>query len=198
MQMAYLRASKRHSIARQKAVLAKAGFTDWADDGPSYIDEKPKRGDAAWEWRDRVIQACRPGARDEVWVAMATVWGSSVQDALGALQQLAERGGVLVIAETEERYYWHPDAALALSLAQRIARENARLNTDAAREKRRENTRNSKRRDVEKRRAAKAAWLDPTLTSEDVVKQTGYSRAMLNRMFGARGTKRFVGGKVTP
>lgn len=195
MQFAYVRASKRHSIAAQQAVLAKAGFTDWSDSGPGYIDEKPKRGDAGWDWRENVIKACRQGARDEVWVAWATVWGSSLKDALDALQRLTERGAVLVVAETEERFFWHPDAAMAISLAQRIARENARLATDAARDKRRENTRKKKRQQAEKRAAAKALWLDPSLTSADVVKRTGYSRAGLNRMFGPRGTKRFSGGR---
>ncbi len=196
MQRAYVRGSKCHSVAAQKAALKKAGFTDWSEEGGGYIDEKPKRGEATWYWREKVILACRPGHRDEVWVAGASVWGASLADALGALERLTSRGGVLVIAGSEERFYWHPDAALGLALAQRMARENAQLNTAAAREKRRENTRKKKRRLAEKMAEIKSRWLnEPDTTSEQIAKETGYTRAYLNRKFGARGTERFVGGR---
>lgn len=192
MRKAYVRESKLHPMVEQEAILREAGFTDWSSDAPVYIDAKPKRGDAGWEWRRYAIRSCRPGCDDEIWVAWAGVWASSTSDALEALRDLTERGAVLVVASTDQRYSFHPDAAAGLELAAAITREHARLASRKASEARRIKNEAERKAEAQKWRDAWKLWLNnEDMTAEQIAKQMGVSRSFLIRKFGPRGTPRF-------
>jgi hypothetical protein len=192
MKKAYLRESKTYPLDAQSRELERVGFLDWSGDGPMYIDTRPKRGAAAWSWRAEVIRSCRPGAGDEVWVAFAGVWAGSSAFALEGLKGLTERGAALVVAETGARYHWHPDALSAMELAHAIEAENKRLITSKATAASVVVARRVRRANAARWGEATHLWLhDHTLTGAEVASQTGFSRALLHRELGPRGTARF-------
>jgi hypothetical protein len=193
MRKAYLRESKLYPLDVQRRGLEHAGFMDWGDMAPVYVDAKPKRADAGWSWREEVIRSCRPGEGDEVWIAFAGVWAGSAAAALDALKALAERGAALVVAETGARYQWHPDAVSAIELAHAIEAENKRKITRKATLASMVTAERKRRAKAARWKEAKEMWLhDKTLTGDEVASRTGFSRSLLHRSLGARGTPRFV------
>ena len=181
-----------HSIEAQRRELERVGFTDWSENAPVYTDEKPKRGEAGWYWRDKIIRACRREEDDEVWVAWPSVWADSAREALEGLRQLAERGAVLCIASTGERHHYHPEAVSGLELAYQMERDAKRRITAKATAASVVAADRKKRARAARWKEAKELWLkDTTLTGEQVAAKTGFSRSLLNRELGPRGTPRF-------
>lgn len=178
----------------QEIALRAAGFTDWTEAGPVYVDEEPKRR-AAGEWRARAIAACRQGAGDEVWVAAPGVWASTPADALAALQALTERGATLHIASTGRSYRFHPDAAEAMALAQEIGAANQGAAAAAARASAAKRRAERAEDDADIWKEAERLWADPAMTVVKTAAETGIPLRTLYRRFGPKGTEPFVGGR---
>jgi hypothetical protein len=192
MKLAYLRPTKLHPEAEQRAALAGNSIDEW------YVDEKPKRGEPGWYFRDKLIFACRKGAKDEIHVSHASIIADSVTGALEKLAEITARGAVLVIASTGKRYRWHPDAALGMELALEMEREARRLVAKIGGDKFAANQAERRERRMKKHIAARDLWLDKTVPTDEVVKRTGMTRDALYNQFGARGLPRFVGVKKEP
>jgi hypothetical protein len=188
MKLAYLRPTKLHPEGEQRLVLGDVP-DEW------YVDEKPKRGPQVWFWRDKMIRACRQGAGDEIHVSHASVIADSVTGALEKLAEITERGAVLVIASTGERYSWHPDAALGLKLALEMEREARRLVAKIGGDAHAKAAAERRARAAKRSAEIKAMWLDKTVATPDVERFAKASRNALYKRFGPRGTPRF--GKVT-
>lgn len=182
----YIRPTKMHPEAEQRAALAHIAPEDLA------VDEKPKRGEPPWYWFDKVVGFCRLGAFDEVHISHESVLGASIDDALDRLRRLTERNAVLVVASSGQRYSFHPAAASAVELAQRITAE--------ARQAVAKKAATAWQKKAAKEREAKAAhwaeterrWYKEHETPGAVIaREQGYSRAYLGKMLGPRGSPRF-------
>lgn len=198
MKICYLRASQMHSIDAQRRELERVGFNDLSDDAnAAYIDAKPKRGEAGWWWRAQAIHACRQGEDDELWVAWPSVWADNAREALDGLRQLTERGAILCIATTGERFSYHADAASGLELAYKMEQDAKRRITSRATAASVVAAGRRRAARAKKWAEAKRMWLhEPGMTGKQVAEATGFSRAYLNLKLGPRGTPRF--GKKTP
>ena len=181
----YIRPTKLHPEREQREALAGLAPNE------EFVDEKPSRGEPGWYWWDKLVRACRPGCADEVHVSHASVIADSVPIALKRLGDLAAREAVLVIASTERRYSWHPDAAHALELALEMEREARRLVAKLGGDAFARRMAAKRKSEAAKLREAKRMWLDPTVLTEDVIAFAGMSRNALYKRFGMRGTPRF-------
>lgn len=182
----YIRPTKMHPEPEQRAALAHIAPEDLC------VDEKPKRGEPTWYWFDKVVGFCRPGSFDEVHISHESVLGASVDEALDRLRRLTERNTVLVVASGGQRYSYHPAAASAVELAQRIAAEARQ-----AVAKRAASAWSKKAAQERKAKAAhwnetKRRWYKEHETPGAVVaREQGFSRAYLNKMLGPRGSAPF-------
>jgi DNA invertase Pin-like site-specific DNA recombinase len=197
VKLAYVRMSKVTPREPQEVVLRAAGFTDWSDTGPVYVDEEPKRRAAGEgrEWRARAIAACRQNGGDEVWVATLGVWASTVADALSALEALTARGATLCVASTSRRYSFHPDAADALALAAEIGAANQGVAAAAARASAAKRRAERTEDDADLWKKAERLWADPAVTVVKAAAETGIPLRTLYRHLGRKGTEPFVGGR---
>ena len=194
IRVAYIRPSKAHPEAEQRAALATVDLTD-----PTmlYVEEMPRRKKAAAETRDerdRAIHACRPVSQDELWIASPGVWGTVQADALAALQRLTERGAVLCIVSTGTRHRWHPDAASAIEFARLVAAENQNAATASARKAAAIRRERDAEEQEEALKEAKRLWTDKAVTVAQVVERTGLAQRTLYRKLGPKGTEPFTGG----
>ena len=186
------------SEEEQGALLRRAGLEDFSKYGGVYIDRddgKRRLKDEKPDLRQRreLIKATREG--DEVVVAYEGIIGFDQSDTLFALAEMAERGGVFLVATSGRRIAFHPTAAQAIDAAKEGKAQRDRWHMAYARQSSTAHRKGGRRiLTGKKRKEAEIAWRDPKITGADAAKMFDVSVRTMHKEFGPRGTPIF-GGK---
>src|SRR5208282_881077 len=197
MDLAYIRETAgMPSRKAQEAKLREAGIEDFGDEAPVWIDKAMKRRPQppkdAWPELTEALRALREG--DRLVIACAAIIGGSAGQVLPVLQEIGRRGAKLYDAEEMALIAWHPDAFEVLSFAQRSESQTRLLVMKKAREAKVAAGATGgapiklKGKTLE---AARARWLDLTLSAREASDATGVSESTMRRLFGPKGTPVF-------
>lgn len=195
MRRGYIRLSKAGpSLSEQQELLRGAGVDVEDASGPVYVDQAE---DKARSQRGSAIRSLREG--DELVIATASRLATTKLEALAVLEQIGRRGAALLIADSEQRVTWQPEAESAIAFA--VAAEEEARHEVAAAMRRRKAEVGARSGPVpkltgKKAERAKLIWLDSTISGAEAAAKIGISVPTLHRMFGPRGTPRF-GRKAT-
>lgn len=161
--------------------------------GAFYVDYPPpkrrKPGAPEFPERQKLILSLRPGAGDVVLLVDESIIGKNLDDMLGAMARIADRGAVVRVARTALDYDWGPRDALMMDFVR--DGEHIRKKHLAAHARRTLNKMGKggvKALKGAKKDKAKAAWFDPKRSGEEVAEEFGVSRTTLHNYFGPRNT----------
>jgi len=197
MDLGYIRETAgMPSRKAQEDKLREAGIEDFGEEAPVWIDRAMKRRPQPpkdpWPELTEALRALREG--DRLVIACAAIIGGSAGQVLPVLQEIGRRGAKLYDAGEKALISWHPDAFEVLSFAQRAESQTRLLVLKKAREAKVAAGAvggapiKIKGKALE---AARARWLDLTLSAKEASEATGVSESTMRRLFGPKGTPVF-------
>lgn len=194
MRLGYIRIDRSGpSRDEQEAALRAAGVVDFDRDGPVYVDAAPKRraqpGADATPARTEAIRALREG--DEIAIHSAGRLGTTRDDVLRALADVTAAGGAVWDCERGELVRFHPDAQAAISFAERAESQGKRQRAANARKGITRRAAPPLKLAGKKLEQAKADWLNPETSAQQVADKHKVGVRTLYRRFGPKGTPVF-------
>ncbi len=192
MKLFYLReAPGLPSIKAQKIAL---GLDRVADDDPVYIDLNSKRKRATpgepWPELALAIRALRKGEDDQLAVAIPAILGGSRGQVLEVMQAVGARQASVFNAAADKAIPWNPEALAVLDFAGEAETFTRAASLRKARKARAESGKpygKPAKLTGNAIEAARAIWMDPSLTRKEAAEKLGFSPAHGYRIFGPAG-----------